>query len=221
MTKQHCVCNILLTDSTCSAKKSDRCEDAREYYDFLQFKRTVKFHAHPTRSDPNQYPPFELVLSAKITYDQLSEKVGAALNADPTHLRFYTVNASTGAPRIAVKRLSTNQTLQSILNPTGYSALNQSHRNDALYFEVLDMSLAELDTKKNVKITWLSEGITKEVSGIEEVLQLPGYELIQCYRMSLIYWCPRMASLKMSSTVSSRRRRFQTRPKQAESESLR
>ncbi|PSS00784.1 hypothetical protein BD289DRAFT_458371 [Coniella lustricola] len=144
------------------AKKMDRCEDAREYYDFLQFKRTVKFHAHPTRSDPIQYPPFELILSAKITYDQLSEKVGAALKADPTHLRFYTVNASTGAPRIAVKRLSTNQTLQSILNPTGYSALNQSHRNDALYFEVLDMSLAELDTKKNVKITWLSEGITKE-----------------------------------------------------------
>lgn len=25
------------------------------------------------------------------------------------------------------------------------------------------MSLAELDTKKNIKLTWLSEGITKEV----------------------------------------------------------
>ncbi|KAF3770974.1 cysteine proteinase [Cryphonectria parasitica EP155] len=144
------------------AKKADRCEDAREYYDFLQYKRTVKFHAHPTRADPNKYPPFELVLSAKITYDQLAEKVGAALEADPTHLRFYTVNAATAAPRVAIKRLSTNQTLQSILTPSGYSTLNQGHRNDALYFEVLDMSLAELDTKKNIKITWLSEGITKE-----------------------------------------------------------
>lgn len=145
-----------------TTRKSDRCEDAREYYDFLMFKRTVKFHAHPTRCDPNQFPPFELVLSAKISYDQLAEKVGNALNVDPTHLRFYTVNTNSGNVRVAVKRLSTNQTLQSILNPSGYSQMNQTQRSDALYFEVLDMSLAELDTKKNVKITWLSEGITKE-----------------------------------------------------------
>lgn len=145
-------------------RKSDRCEDAREYYDFLMFKRTVKFHAHPTRCDPNQFPPFELVLSAKISYDQLAEKVGNALAVDPTHLRFYTVNTNSGNVRVAVKRLSTNQTLQSILNPSGYSQMNQTQRSDALYFEVLDMSLAELDTKKNVKITWLSEGITKEAS---------------------------------------------------------
>lgn len=147
-----------------SGRKSDRCEDAREYYDFLQFKRTVKFHAHPTRSDPEKYTPFDLVLSAKISYDQLAEKVGSELGVDPTHIRFYTVNQTTAHPRAAVKRLSTNQNLQQILNPTGYSQLNQNQRNDALYFEVLDMSLAELDTKKNVKVTWLSEGITKEAS---------------------------------------------------------
>lgn len=159
----HSPARLSLTDS-CSAKKSDRCEDAREYYDFLQYKRTLNFYAHPTRSDANKYPPFELVLSGKITYDQLAEKVSAALDVEPTHLRFYTVNASTAAPRTAVKRMSNNQTLSSILNPSGYSAIHQSHRNDTLYFEVLDMSLAELDTKKNIKVTWLSEGITKEVS---------------------------------------------------------
>lgn len=96
-------------------------------------------------------------------YDQLAERVGAQLGVDPTHIRFYTVNSS-GAPRITVKRSSTTQTLQSILSPTTYSQLNQNQRSDALYFEVLDMSLAELDTKKNIKISWLSEGITKEVS---------------------------------------------------------
>lgn len=67
---------------------------------------------------------------------------------------------------MTVKRSSTNQTLQSILNPTAYSQLNQNQRNDALYFEVLDMSLAELDTKKNIKISWLSEGITKDVCAL-------------------------------------------------------
>jgi ubiquitin carboxyl-terminal hydrolase 7 len=38
-----------------------------------------------------------------------------------------------------------------------------NQRNDALYFEPLDMSLAEYDTKKNIKVFFVSEGITKEV----------------------------------------------------------
>lgn len=172
-----------------SSRKSDRCEDAREFYDFLQYKRTVRFVAHPSRCDANKYPPFELVLSAKIGYDQLAEKVGAALEVEPTHLRFYTVNGTTSAPRLAVKRLSTNQTLQNILNPTGYSQLNQNQRNDALYFEVLDMSLAELDTKKNVKITWLSEGINKEVGSF--TARMLSHILTATRRIITIYWCPR------------------------------
>jgi hypothetical protein len=45
----------------------------------------------------------------------------------------------------------------------GSNTLNSTQRNDAFYFEVLEMSLAELDTKKSIKLTWLSEGITKEV----------------------------------------------------------
>lgn len=144
-------------------RKSDRFEDAKEYYDFLYNKKMVRFHAHTSRSDPNEYPPFELVLNSRINYDQLSEKVASHLGVEPTHIRFYTVNSTTGNPRGPVKR-SPTATLHAILNPNGYSTLNMNQRNDALYFEVLDMSLAELDTKKNVKITFLSEGITKEVS---------------------------------------------------------
>ncbi|KAK3939543.1 ubiquitin carboxyl-terminal hydrolase [Diplogelasinospora grovesii] len=142
-------------------KMADRYEDAREYYDFLINKKVVKFHAHPTKSDPQRYPAFEMVLNSKISYDKLSEKVGERLQADGTHLRFYTVNASSGNPRAPVKRMP-NSTLHTILNPTGYGQLNMNQRNDALYFEVLDISLAELDTKKPIKITLLSEGITKE-----------------------------------------------------------
>ncbi|KAL2760507.1 hypothetical protein ACRALDRAFT_1059705 [Sodiomyces alcalophilus JCM 7366] len=144
-------------------KKTDRYEDARDYYDFLHNKKTVKLHPHPTRTDNEKYPPFELVLNSKVTYDALAERVAECIEWQPTHLRFWTVNASTGNPRAPVKR-GQNQTLQSILNPTGFSHLSSSQRSDAFYFEVLDMSLAELDTKKSVKISWLSEGITKEES---------------------------------------------------------
>jgi ubiquitin carboxyl-terminal hydrolase 7 len=143
-------------------KTSDRYEDAREYYDFLQHKRAVKFHPHPSRCDASQYSPLDLELSGKISYDKLSEVVAERLEVEPTHLRFYTVNSATGNPRAAVKR-GPNQTLFNILQPSGYGQLNMNQRPDALYFEVLDMSLSELDTKKNIKLTYLSEGITKEV----------------------------------------------------------
>ncbi|KAK4148186.1 uncharacterized protein C8A04DRAFT_33677 [Dichotomopilus funicola] len=143
------------------AKSSDRFDDAREYYDFLLHKKNVMFRAHPQRCDPDAYPAFDLLLNSKMTYDGLSEKVGEKLGVDGTHLRFYTVNASSNNPRTAVKR-NQNQLLQNILVPAGYGQLNMNQRSDALFFEVLDMSLAELDTKKSIKLTLLSEGITKE-----------------------------------------------------------
>lgn len=146
-----------------SAKVSDRCDDAREYYDFLEHRRTVKFHPHPTKTDQAQYPPFELVLNSKMQYDTLAERVGTHISVPPTHLRFWTVNAATSNPKAPVRR-STNPSLRHILNPMGTNTFNASQRNDAFYLEVLEMSLDEFDTKKNLKLTWLSEGLTKEVS---------------------------------------------------------
>lgn len=142
-------------------KPSDRFEDAREYYDFLEHKRTVRFHPHPTRCDQEQYTPFDLVLNSKISYDTMSERVGTELNIPPTHVRFWTVNATTNSPKAPVRR-GTNPSLRQILNPMGTSTLNSSLRGDAFYYEVLEMSLTEFDTKKSIKLTWLSEGITKE-----------------------------------------------------------
>jgi ubiquitin carboxyl-terminal hydrolase 7 len=47
--------------------------------------------------------------------------------------------------------------------PYNYSA-SANQRNDALFYEVLDMSLKELEQRKPVKVTWLPEGLSKEVS---------------------------------------------------------
>ena len=126
-------------------------------------KKIVHFKAHPQRGDPAQYPEFDLVMSARIPYDRLCEKVGEKLGVEPTHLRLYTLNTATGLPRTAVKR-APHQTLSNILAPVTYGGLNPNVRPDGLYYEVLDISLAELDTKKSIKVILLSEGITKEVS---------------------------------------------------------
>jgi ubiquitin carboxyl-terminal hydrolase 7 len=145
-----------------NSKPSDRFYDAREYYDFLEHKRVVKFLAHPSRFEGEPFAPFDLVLNSKLNYDTLAERVGAHLGVPPNHIRFWTVNASTNNPKAPVRR-GTNPSLRQILNPGGTNTYSQSQRSDAFYLEVLDMSLDEFDTKKSVKLTWLSEGITKEV----------------------------------------------------------
>lgn len=105
---------------------------------------------------------FEIALSRRMTYDQFSARVGEHLGVDPTHIRFSTVNSTTGKPKAIVKR-NANQSLYQILYPEFFTYNNSNQRSDTLYYEVMDMSLSELETKKNLRVTWLSEGISKEV----------------------------------------------------------
>lgn len=128
----------------------------------MEHKRTVKFLPHPTRCEPDQFVPFDLVLNSKINYDTVAEKVAAQLAVPPTHIRFWTVHATSNSPKGAVRR-GLNPSLKQILSPMGTNSLSTTQRGDAFYLEVLEMSLAELDTKKSIKLVWLSEGLTKEV----------------------------------------------------------
>lgn len=162
MSHAHDRCLRLLADLTRDKLTTDYFENACEYYDFLYNKKTVKFAAHPTRCDETKYPPFELTMSAKNSYDDVAERVGAMVNAPPTHIRFWTVNNTTGNPKTPVKRSATSNLL-SMLHTGTYTQAQQSYRVDAFFFEVLEISLEELEFKKSVKLTWLSEGITKEV----------------------------------------------------------
>ncbi|KAL2889523.1 putative ubiquitin carboxyl-terminal hydrolase 5 [Ceratocystis lukuohia] len=139
----------------------DKFETANQYYDFLCNKRTLQFVPHPTRCDESQYPDFSLTISSKIPYEKLAERIGHHLGVAATHLRLWTINPTTGNPKVVIRRTG-NTTLQSILIPNNYGHFNAPHRTDALYFEVLEISLAEMETKKSVRTVWLSEGVSKE-----------------------------------------------------------
>lgn len=159
--------------STKTATKShvDRIDNAQVFYDFLVHRRDVRFHPHPTRNaNPEQWKGFELTLSNKHIYDQVAAKVGEQLQVEPTHLRFWTVNAANGNPKTSVKR-GQSQSLQTILNPPYSTFSNNNQRADALYFEVMDISLTELDTKKALRVIWLSDGMSKEVSLWSSILR--------------------------------------------------
>ncbi|KAJ5176850.1 uncharacterized protein N7482_002727 [Penicillium canariense] len=131
--------------------------DAKQFYDHLLNRMDVTF-APIKAGDGDE---FTLTLSRKMVYDQFSKKVAEHLNVEPTHLRFAPVMASTGKAKAFLKR-STTSTLAQILNGQ-YGAYGYTmHRSDALYYEVLDMSLSDYESKKCFKVTLLSEGITKE-----------------------------------------------------------
>ena len=134
--------------------------DTRQYYDYLLNRMPVTFY--PRASATSEGGIFTLPLSRKMTYEQFSAKVGDYLKVNPLHVRFGTVHATTGKPKVWLKR-TLNQNLQQIMSPlySGYGYSN--HKPDTLYYEVLETSLADFETKKPMKLIWLSEGISKEV----------------------------------------------------------
>lgn len=72
-----------------------------------------------------------------------------------THLRFTTMNPHTGVPRAPVKR-SMSQLLPHILQPS----YNNYISTTSLFYEILELPLSELETKKLLKVTWLPDGIS-------------------------------------------------------------
>ncbi|KAJ5665218.1 Ubiquitin carboxyl-terminal hydrolase 21 [Penicillium maclennaniae] len=135
-------------------------QDARQFYDYLLNRMEVSFA--PIKSvEGQESAEFTLTLSRKMTYDQFSKKVAEHLNVEPTHLRFSPVLASNGKPKASIKRNVTS-TLAQILSGQYGTYGYTMHRPDALYYEVLEMSLSDYESKKCIKVTLLPEGITKE-----------------------------------------------------------
>ncbi|KAF2021184.1 cysteine proteinase [Aaosphaeria arxii CBS 175.79] len=135
------------------------CVEAKDFYDYLLNRITVEFL--PKSADPDSSETFTLTLSKKMTYDQLAAKAAEHLGIEPTHVRFTTVTAS-GKPKAPIKS-SPQATLNQILLPGPYTySTTSAQKPDALFYEVLDMSLKELEQRKAMKVIWLPEGLTKE-----------------------------------------------------------
>ena len=133
--------------------------DAREFYDYLLNRKRVVFS--PRFLTEEHEGIFTLDLSKRMSYEQFSAKVAEHLKVAPTHLRFSTVNATTGKVKTLVRR-NVNQNLHQILTPSFGTYGNNNQRDDSLYYEILEMSLSELDTKKNLKVSWMTDGQAKE-----------------------------------------------------------
>ena len=156
-----CFQKTLSDQETAEYQRAGKCANAREFYDYLLNRTTIRLIPRPLNTSQNSiYEPFDLTLSRKTMYDQFATKVAEKLKADPTHIRFLSVHCTTGKPKQVIKR-NPNQNVYQILNPQ-FSSYSLSQRNDALYFEVMDMSLSELESKKAIKVTWVGENLSKD-----------------------------------------------------------
>ncbi|CCA77798.1 probable ubiquitin-specific processing protease 21 [Serendipita indica DSM 11827] len=114
------------------------------FYDFLQNRIIIHFRPKDEQSIEEG---FDLTLSKKMTYDMMSQKVGDYLKHDHLKLRF-TTTQSNGQPKQVLKR-ALNQAVSEIIQPT-YLA----HQTPTILYELLDVPISELETKRSLKIVW-------------------------------------------------------------------
>lgn len=126
-----------------------------EFFEQVANRVIITFKSRYDRSGKE----FDLVLSKRMTYDLVAAKVGEHLDADPLKIRFTTANPTSALPKTVVKRNPT-ATLAEMIQPAGYG--NQVLH--ILFYEVLDISVVELETKKMLKLMWLGNTIKEEQS---------------------------------------------------------
>ncbi|KAF0502407.1 cysteine proteinase [Gigaspora margarita] len=128
--------------------------DIPTFYDILSMRIVVQFK--PKVKDCRRNLKFELVLNRKYMYDVVAKHVAAYLNTDPLKLLFTTAHPTSGTPECVIKR-KTNRTLAEILENTA----------NFLYYETLNVSITDLETKMIFKVVWL--GTTVKEKEIIEV----------------------------------------------------
>lgn len=91
----------------------------------------------------------------------MSQKVGDRLKHDPIKLRFTTTQPN-GQPKQVLKR-SLNQAVSEIIQPS-YMA----QQTPTILYELLDVSISELETKRSLKVIWT--GLANKEEGTHSFL---------------------------------------------------
>lgn len=110
-----------------------------------------------------------LTLDRRASYNTVARELAKVLEADASKIRFTTANTVTKQPKDVISyasRLSLEAMTPSMLNALDYahSVGLESIPPPILYYEVLDVNLADLETKKSLKISILHPTLRDETS---------------------------------------------------------
>lgn len=126
-----------------------------QFYDFFTNRVLVQFK--PLSDNMATCVEFDLLLSKKMTYDQMAGRVGEKLQYDPMKLRF--TNSHQGNPKTVIRRAAAQGTVADMIQSSYTNA-----PSNVLFYELLEMSIVEIETKRNVKVTWTGAHNRDEVN---------------------------------------------------------
>lgn len=106
-----------------------------------------KIQVFCSTKDKNPDNDVEIVMHKATKYDDVAAKVGSLLGADPEKIQFFVASAH-DEPKAAIRR-NPNMTLDDML----HGPYSRPIVRPRLFYEVLDISLAELESKRLIKIT--------------------------------------------------------------------
>ena len=117
----------------------------------------------------------------------MSAKVGEHLKHDQVKLRFTQSNGQNGTPKTIIRRQA-NLTVAELIQPSYMSTTS-----NLLYYELLDVSIVELETKKSLKITWVGPTNKDEVR--RSFLPVPSPMLTLCAQGSHSFLLPKNTAM--------------------------
>ncbi|KAF9432060.1 hypothetical protein BGZ76_011315 [Entomortierella beljakovae] len=128
-----------------------------QYFDYIYNRIIVNFK--PKNEEDTTLQTYTIELSRKSTYDQVATKLAEKLGTDPLHIQFTSASLQNGLPKAPIKRI-TNLQLHEMLSP-GYIHQGGLGQN-VIYYEKLDISIVELESKQLLKVTWLGPTLKDE-----------------------------------------------------------
>ncbi|KAF9583319.1 hypothetical protein BGW38_009760, partial [Lunasporangiospora selenospora] len=125
------------------------------HFNYLFNRIVIEFK--PKKEDDPSLETYTLELSRRSTYDQVAATLAEKLNTDPLKIQFFMASAPSGLPKSSIKR-ATNLLLQEMLPNNAH----QSNGLNVLYYEKLEISIVELESKRSFKITWIGPTLKDE-----------------------------------------------------------
>ncbi|KAI8609294.1 putative ubiquitin-specific processing protease 21 [Chytriomyces sp. MP71] len=136
-----------LTPAQVEALEDSRFESVVFYFEDFQNRMPVIFK-HKNKDKETQLPDVELVLSKKMTYDQVVSKLGPVVNWEPTKIQLYNSSGNTFKAQVPIKR---NATMK-LAEMTSFGHYVPNAGPTTLFYELLSIDLTVLETKKFVTV---------------------------------------------------------------------
>lgn len=155
--------DIIVFQKDMSSKEANELKDLNprvtipQHYEYIANRMMVEFR--PKNDQDGSLQTYSIELTKKSTYDQVAGALAAKLGTDPMHIQFTSATTPNGLPKHVLKR-STNMLLHEML-PNGNA--HPAAVVNILYYEKLNISIVELESKRVFKVTWLGPTLKDEV----------------------------------------------------------